>query len=81
MKTLGSFSTDVCYSGQSKGCALSLHVGYRRFLWHPRWAGKRDGALIDVKMAAPDHNNGNGYRLRKWGLRVYGRTQRKGAGE
>jgi len=57
------------YSGQTKGCAVSVHIGYARLLWHPEWARSRSEAFLRICLAAPRHNPETGYLLRMWSVR------------
>lgn len=60
------------YSGQTKGCAVSLHCRFTRVLWAPRWASHRDSALVSLFVAAPKQTSDGGeYRLKKWGVKFH----------
>lgn len=57
-------------SGQQKTCALVIQVRYTRFLWCPKWAFKRDCALLSIKIAAPKHDPVRGFRCVSYGAAV-----------
>lgn len=58
--------------GQTKGCALVVHVRYTAFLWFPRWAQEREAALVDLRFFGGRHDpeSPSGYRCNRFGVRL-----------